>query len=63
MAIGYLIYSCNYHGNGIYLKYVSIVSFDVRCQNGKYLKLSYFSGTLILAILARGLVIVEFNTH
>jgi len=28
-----------------------------------YLKLSYFSGTLILVILARGLVIAKFNTH
>ena len=35
MAIGYtLIYPCSYHGNGIYLKYASIVSFDVMCQNG-----------------------------
>ena len=29
----------------------------------KYLKPSYFSGTLILAILARGLVIAKFNTR
>ena len=29
----------------------------------KYLKLSYFSGILILAILVRGLVIAKFNVH
>jgi len=28
-----------------------------------YLKPSYFSGTLILVILVRGLVITKFNTH
>ena len=35
MAQGYiLIYPCSYHGNGIYLEYVPIVPFDVRCQSG-----------------------------
>ena len=35
MALGYiLIYPCSYHGNGIYLEYVPIVPFDVRCQSG-----------------------------
>ena len=41
MAPGYiLIYPCSYHGNGIYLEYVPIVPFDVRCQSGIYLYLS-----------------------
>ena len=31
-----LIYPCSYHGNGIYLEYVPIVPFDVRCQSGIY---------------------------
>ena len=35
MALGYiLIYPCSYHGKGIYLEYVPIVPFDVRCQSG-----------------------------
>jgi len=29
----------------------------------KYLKPSYFSGTLILVILARDLMIAKFNAH
>ena len=37
MAPGYiLIYPCGYHGNGIYLEYVPIVPFHVRCQSGIY---------------------------
>ena len=34
-----------------------------RTNRELYLKPSYFSGTLILAILARGLVIAKFNTR
>ena len=35
MALGYIsIYPCSYHGNRIYLEYVPIVPFDVRCQSG-----------------------------
>jgi len=38
--------------------FTEMASFSSNC----YLKPSYFSGTLILAILARGLMIAKFNT-
>jgi len=36
--------------------------FEISRFKGNYLKPSYFSGTLILVILTRGLVITKFNT-
>ena len=45
-----------------YIKYLSN-SHKFLLFIAMYLKPSYFSGTLILAILARGLVIAKFNTR
>jgi len=43
-------------------KWCVFVLLDVNTST-MYLKLSYFSGTVILAILVRRLVIAKFNTH
>ena len=61
---------CNSINNltGLLLYYIKLQSITIKKAKKlficlTYLKLSYFSGTLILVILVRGLVIAKFNTH
>ena len=49
--------------NYINILLAKINHFNSKMADSNYLKPSYFSGTLILAILARALVNAKFNTR